>query len=135
MTGKIDLSKRYKTVGNMKVRILCTDRVGSVYSVVGLLMDGNIERTYAWTGDGRWLQDETSKYDLVEVSTYEGLQIDDVVATPGGAKAHFAGLAPDGRPRMWAEGRISHTAKASIDADVGRTTFPYVTTLNKETQS
>jgi len=35
------------------------------------------------------------------------------MVTPSGAKAHFAGLAPDGRPRVWADGRTSHTAKAS----------------------
>lgn len=48
----IDWSKPVQTRDGRKVRILCTDRVGGLYPIVGLLIEGNIENTHCWTRTG-----------------------------------------------------------------------------------
>lgn len=132
MTGEIDLSKRYKTRGGADVRLYCTDARGAfpvIGHIINPIREADTLATWTSTGmvspSGRW-----SSGDLVEVAPYADIAIDDVVVTPSGAKAHFAGLAPDGRPRVWADGRTSHTAKASTCADVGWTTVKQVIKLS-----
>ena len=63
----IDTKKQYKTRCGYPVRILCVDRVGGNYPVVGLVMIRGAETEESWTLDGRFSTLSRDEYDLVEV--------------------------------------------------------------------
>jgi len=65
----IDLTKPVQTRCGKKVRILCTDRVGS-YPVCGLInVRSTREALHTWRSDGSWhlFIGERSDYDLINV--------------------------------------------------------------------
>ena len=89
----ISMDKKYKTRDNQKVRILATDIDNEVYPVAAEI-SGCI---YEFTNEGYFYPYRgINKLDLIEVSPYEDLKIDDKViakfASQVQRKAYFAGL-------------------------------------------
>jgi hypothetical protein len=64
----IDFTKPVQTRDGRKARILCTDRTGGLYPVVGLVSDGRIETTTCWMRDGTHVAGEHGlPMDLINV--------------------------------------------------------------------
>jgi hypothetical protein len=61
----IDPKKEYRTRDRRPVRILTTERRGTDYPIVGLVMDGERDYLFSWMKDGRNVLGDT-KWDLVE---------------------------------------------------------------------
>lgn len=84
----IDFTKPIQTRDGRKVRILCTDRRGGLYPVVGMVMDDRgIETTHCWTLSGALVVGESGfpndlvnvpppkKKVMVEVRLYRAMRI------------------------------------------------------------
>ncbi len=63
----LDLNKPVMTRDGRKVRILCTDKAGGSYPIVGLVTNFGSEDAYSWTSDGRFLGETDERTDLVNV--------------------------------------------------------------------
>lgn len=65
---KVDIRKKYMTLEQRPVRILCVDAPGDC-PVVGYMCVDDGSFPGSWTADGKWLtaSDQPSEYDLVEV--------------------------------------------------------------------
>lgn len=48
----VDFSKPVQTRDGRKVRVLCMNRVGGLYPIIGLIDQGGIEETQCWTSKG-----------------------------------------------------------------------------------
>lgn len=110
----ISMNKKYRTRQGEKVRILATDIDNVVYPIAAEI-SGCI---YQFTNEGYFYPYRgISKSDLVEVSPYKDLKIDDkVIATfdyLDKRKVYFAGLV-DGNPTVFLDGRTSFTSIGSI---------------------
>lgn len=106
---KIEMNKKYRTRDGRPVRIICTDRIHPVYTIVGFINHEGIEVLYLWAGNGKSsITNEKSDLDLVEVSPYKHLKIDDKVIVWNDfgdfKKRHFAGIAEDGFAKTFNNG-------------------------------
>lgn len=113
----MDKKYRYRN-GDPAIVIWAKERGEDPYPVISLRKDGEI-LTHSKTGRAV-LEDIPDPFDLIEVSPYEDLKIDDPVmayhamdGTP--YPRHFAGVEPDGRPRTWANGRTSFSIHSNND--------------------
>ena len=127
----ISMDKKYKTRNGLPVRILCLDRKGDMYPVIGLVtIENGAESIHTFTADGRFnFSPEGDSYDLIEVSPYEDLKIDEpVMVRNSGAidwsRRHFAGVAANGKVLCWDSGCTSFTAGESFGWDEGRRPTP-----------
>lgn len=110
MTNKISMDKKYRTRSGIVIRrILCTDRVGSVYPVVSETEGGTI--LFSTEHGHEVSSGDTSPYDLIEVSPYEDFKIDDPVMVSNNGtiwdKMHFAGVNSEGKPTAFRHGVTS----------------------------
>lgn len=108
---KIEMTKTYKTKSGLPVRILCVDRLNTLYPVVALVSDTVIEFRSDGVSD-RWVE----KLDLVEVSPYDDFKIDEPVMVRGAndmdwRRMYFAGIDKDGYAAVWDCGATSWTAR------------------------
>lgn len=114
VSNLISMDKQYRTREGQDVRILCTDLGCDTYPVAVVVGKNDLE---TYTKDGKWHEDfESNENDLVEVSSYDHLKIDDKVLVWSNLgfetmkhKQHFAGLSADGQPRTFSNGRTSYT--------------------------
>jgi hypothetical protein len=88
----IDFSKPVQTRSGRAVRILCTDRSGGLYPIVGLIEDGHgVEKTHCWTRKGCDVVGEHgSDFDLINVpppKTKVKVEVR-LVQTSDGVEAH-----------------------------------------------
>lgn len=118
---KIDMNKRYRTVGGNDVRILCVDSPNESGAVVYMIEE---------TGDV-YRADEFGKsynrghtYDLVEYDPLSELKIDDKVMVRSIGEPntwyprHFAGVSEEGYIKVWDAGKTSWTANDEYDFSV-----------------
>jgi len=88
----IEMNKKYKTRDGKPVKIVCTDYKGE-YPVVASIKIDEDEAIFFYKYDGR-LSHMEHPYDLIEVTSYEHLKVDDkIMVSDDGmfwAKRHFA---------------------------------------------
>lgn len=116
----IDMNKQYKTRCGYPVRVLCTDRPNSEYSVVALVeLEPSVTSVEQYTPIGEfWLNEPGHDLDLVEVTPWD-YPIDHPVyvqqsATDCWRKGHFAGI-KNGAPTTWANGATSWSKRHDDD--------------------
>jgi hypothetical protein len=116
MPHEIKVGDVYIDKAGRQVRIVCTDRKGHPYTVVGLLDVGNKEMIVLYTEHGEFMKASNS-YDLIlHAGPYDDWQIDDKIwvwddHTVSALPRHFAGLDEDGRVLAWQCGATSHTTE------------------------
>lgn len=122
--NKIEMGKKYRTRDGREARVLCTDRKDDKHPVVAMIGNSappRTEQVVTLSATGGYISDgRPSEIDLIEVSPYEHLKIDDLVVvwddsicrTATMLRRHFAGINELGRPTTWLNGRTSHTASS-----------------------
>lgn len=107
---KVDIRKKYRIRNGEDVEFI-SDAGRGTHPVVGYVGD-QMDITY-WTKEGNYFLDETSQFDLVEVSPYEDWKIDDKIEVSDDnirwKKRHFAGVNDEGFPMAWNAGCSSWT--------------------------
>lgn len=112
---EISKEKTYVTRNGCAVRILCTDAVGSINPVIGLIKSGNSEIVGKWGINGA---NQNSSLDLCEVTPWDKIKVDAPVYVRNSLAdawkhAHFAGVT-DGMPCVWSNGGTSFTTPHSV---------------------
>lgn len=114
---KIEMDKKYRTGDGRPVRILCMDLKNRNYPVVVAVKEGAQEHVISYTPEGHCYADQVdADEDLVEISPFEGMEIDDKIwvrASSGGGwvPRHYAGN--NGRSiDAWNDGKTSHSTDA-----------------------
>jgi len=109
---KIEMGKKYRTKDGRSVRILCTDLIDDIFTVVAAVKDNDEEYVERYTNDGRYWSCEKSHRDLVEVTEWDDFKVDEPVMvrdsedTPW-MQFHFAGVSDNGVPTVFAGGATS----------------------------
>lgn len=116
MTKPISMDKQYKTRDGRSVRILCVDRNDSEFPVVALVSGSKGgQGVISYPSNGKYgEEDETSSFDLVEVSQWD-FPIDTPVLVRDDddeewSNRHFAGVDDEGVPLAYVNGTTSWTA-------------------------
>ncbi len=110
---EISMDKQYRTRCGHSVRIICTNKQGG-HPVIGLVSSGNSDESAEFfTSEG---DHDISDWSLVEVTPYDGYQIDDPVMVRDHDdqewnRRHFAGVSPEGLAVTWSWGKTSWTAR------------------------
>ncbi len=117
MMNKINMLKKYRTRSKLPVQILKTNLNNKYFPVVATIQGFDAEEFIAcFTEYGGFYTHEESDMDLVEVSPFEHLVIDEPVMVRDKpeeqwSRAYFAGVSRNsGRPTVWAGGKTSWTA-------------------------
>lgn len=118
----ISMDKKYRTRDGRAVMLLMTTLKNAQYPVAGIVTLNDGQQTVMnFTDRGRRFSDGSeTAIDLIEVTLFDDLKIDDpVVVTIGsqgsvGRVFHFAGTTEDRRPKVWAQGRTSLTVKNKV---------------------
>lgn len=121
---KIEMGKKYRTTDRRPVRILCTDYESCTgRTVVAILThhDGS-QSVEEWYSNGYFLMgDKACKADLVEVTPYDDLKVDDKVIVWDNddpinrvGQRHFSHI-EGSKIYCFAEGRTSWTANGPDD--------------------
>lgn len=78
MSDKFDPTKPVRTRDGRKARIICTNRVGTVYDrpIIALLDFDTHEEVRTFTGTGRFRATHTSNDDLVNIPTTQWVNLD-----------------------------------------------------------
>jgi len=113
----ISMDKKYKTRSGLPVRVLCTDRKEEdTRPVLALIsLQPAQEMVHSYDINGNFINFRPDHHlDLIEVSPYDHIQIDDRVLVwdsyaPNKRKGYFAGVHKDGKPQTWLGGRTSWT--------------------------
>lgn len=111
----IDITKTYKTKDGRDVRIYATD-CGGDYPIHGAVNTGNVWNTMTWNNELVFnAKDPDNALNLIEYNPLLELSIDTPVlvqseSTSTWFKAHFAGIAENGRIEVFANGRSAWTA-------------------------
>lgn len=116
------MEKKYKTRSGLSARILCTDRKDPDLPVIALATgtDG-YEAVLCYTKDLTYRLDGLiDSFDLIEVSPYDHIKIDDPVLVYDNpddkkCKRHFAGVNAEGQPLTWIGGSTSFTTDKTIE--------------------
>jgi hypothetical protein len=114
MPHEIKVGDVYKNKIGRSVRIVCTDRKGHPYPVVGLLDRGHKETVELYTKSGAFIG-ESSSYDLIlHAGPYDDWQVDDPIwvwetDADDPLPRYFAGIANDGRVLAWIGGATSYS--------------------------
>lgn len=127
--NKIDLNKKYRTVGGDKVEIFKIDLVAQYPVLAVITRQNGTQATMTYTEDGfmhtclHYCDDN-----LVEILPYEDFKIDEPVMvrvnnTSCWHRRYFAGVAPNGKAKTWDMGRTSWTVDA-IGDDFITSTWP-----------
>jgi hypothetical protein len=115
MAHQIKVGDVYQNENGASVRIICINRKGCSYSVVGLVDKGNHEIAQYYTNDGVY-SGAASGEKLILPECYNDWQIDDPIwvwddhGSSNAVPSHFAGMGEDGRVKAWANGLTSHSA-------------------------
>lgn len=116
---KIDLNKKYRTIGGDKVEIFKIDMVAQYPVLAVITRQSGTQATMTYTEDGFI---HTSQHycndNLIEIPPYEDFKIDEPVMvrannTSCWQRRHFAGVAPNGKAKIWDGGRTTWTAEAN----------------------
>ena len=118
----ISMDKKYRTRDGRAVRVLAVDVNHSFKKVAAAVTfkDGSEEHVHSYNQYGMICGGQSSSADLIEVTPFDDMKIDDpVVVTIGsqgsvGRVFHFAGTTEDGRPKVWSQGRTSLTVKNKV---------------------
>lgn len=108
---KLTKESKVKTRKGYPARIICDDAVGRC-PVIALVKIGNKEHIVRYTDEGI---DSSllNNFDLIEVSPYDDFKIDAQVMVRDNFHywypRHFAGVASDGRAKVFARGYTSFT--------------------------
>lgn len=117
----VDVSKKYATVSGLSVRIICADRKRNSdwvqYPIVALVSKEGDEIPECYTAYGEWLNGHESDLDLVEVSLWDDIKVDDIVHVRDDEgdpwrTMYFAGV-ENGRPTTFLYGASSKTTSHS----------------------
>ena len=118
--------KIYKTRSGLPARVICDDANSeSLYPVVALYTKGGYEHVAVYTKELKVYAGSTENdLDLIEVSAWDALNVDDTVLMRDGAeqpwqRGYFAGIV-DGKPTVWTGGTTSFTAE-----DIGAECWEY----------
>ena len=102
----IDINKKYKTESGLEVVLYWVGNM--VHGAI--IFDHIIRRISLWNLEGIDIISQ-NEYNLVEVSPYDHLKIDDKVWAYNSDgqkhKIHFAGIDKDGKPLCFHEGKTS----------------------------
>ena len=115
------MEKKYRTRSGLPARILCTDRNHPDYPVVTLILEKcGKESISNYTKDLTYSLNHGHSLDLIEVTPYDHIKIDDPVLVYDSLKGekhkrHFAGVNEKGQPLTWCEGRTSFTTNDNIE--------------------
>jgi len=127
---RVLMDKKYRTRGGDKVTILKTDLNNKNFPVLGIVTNKEgIEEARAWTSSGKCVvifgipfEGLKSDYDLIEVTPWDDLLIDELVLYKTNEdeawyRGHFAGINDIGGgsfPFVWSGGLTSWTTINSI---------------------
>ncbi len=114
MTEEINLTDEYKTRSGHPVTVYATNLRGK-YPVLAVVHNttGDKDLEIRCTKEGLFYCEKITEYDLIKVSPYAHIKIDDKVLVGGAPefknKRHFAGISDKGFPMTWEFGKTSWT--------------------------
>jgi hypothetical protein len=115
MPYQIKVDDVYLNENGASVRIICTNRRGYPYSVVGLIDKGTHEIAQYYKNEGTY-SGAASGEKLILPESYDDWQIDDPIwvwddCSVNAVPRHFAGTTDNGRVIAWSHGTTSHSTQ------------------------